>query len=118
MRSTKVYQGFEQFIDLALIVDSRTICSDLAENLVMKNGAATFFQHLTTKTAVDFCMRISSIIVWSKKLILRAYNRGHTKLRSVTHQFFPNFKHQMKSNENAVIFTFLTENSISQSLKP
>ena len=60
MRSQKAYQGFDQFIDLALIVDSRTICSSLAENLVMKNGAATFFKHLTTKFAVDYCKRISS----------------------------------------------------------
>jgi hypothetical protein len=36
----------------------------------------------------------------------------------LTHQFFPNFKHQMKSNKNTVIFTFLTENSIRKSLKP
>ncbi len=60
MRSQKAYQGFDQFVDLALIVNSRTICSRLAENLVMKNGAATFFKNLTTKSAVEYCKRISS----------------------------------------------------------
>ena len=67
MRSTKVYQGFEQFIDLALVVDSRTICSHLAENLVMKNGAATFFQHLTAKTAVDRVLNTATTGVFLNK---------------------------------------------------
>ena len=82
MRSTKVYQGFEQFIDLALIVDSRTICSDLAENLVMKNGAATFFQHLTAKTAVDFCKRISSGCKFARLTFGSTLGAFFTKLKS------------------------------------
>ena len=82
MRSTKVYQGFEQFIDLALVVDSRTICSHLAENLVMKNGAATFFQHLTAKTAVDFCKRISSGCKFARLTFGSTLGAFFTKLKS------------------------------------
>ena len=58
MRTMKVFMGFCEFIDLAVLVNSREICLDLARNLAMKKGTLWFYNILSTKAAVENCKKI------------------------------------------------------------
>ena len=53
-----MFEEFREFIDLAVLVNSRAICLDLARNLTIKKGSLCFYNILSTKSAVDNCRKI------------------------------------------------------------
>ena len=67
LRKEKVFNGLDQFIDLALVVRSRELCSTLARNLVMKRGSVLFYNNFNTKTFVEYCKRVVAGSIFTKK---------------------------------------------------
>jgi hypothetical protein len=81
MRTMKVFHGFREFIDLAIIVNSRTICSDLARHLSLKKGSLCFFNILSTKAAVDNCKKIVAGSAFTHGSCEKGFDQFFTKLK-------------------------------------
>jgi hypothetical protein len=58
LRKEKVFDGLDQFIDIASVVQSRELCSCIAKNLVTKKGSVFFYKNLNTKTFLDHCKKV------------------------------------------------------------
>ena len=92
MKFMKVFEGFREFIDLARIVNSREICSDLARNLAMKKNSLLFYNILSPKAAVDNCMKI---------VAGSAFTKGHCE--NLMGKFFKKLKDQSSGKPNSTV---------------
>jgi hypothetical protein len=92
LRKEKVFSGLDQFIDIALVVQSRELCSEIARNLVMKKGCVFFFKNLTTKTFLDHCKKVSAGSVFTGKPREDLLSKFVSNLQS---QAVPDVLHEM-----------------------
>ena len=81
LRKEKVFKGVDEFIDIASVVQSRDLCSEIARNLVLKNG---FFKNLSTKIFLDHCKRVSAGSVFMRKPCQELMSQFVSNLQSQT----------------------------------
>jgi len=92
LRIDKMFNGLDQFIDIASVVQSRELCSELSRNLVMKKGCVFFFKNLTTKTFLDHCKKVSAGSVFTGKPRVDLMSKFVSNLQS---QSVPDVLHEM-----------------------
>jgi ubiquitin C-terminal hydrolase len=98
LRKEKVFNGLGHFIDVASVVQSRELCSQIARNLVMKNGHVTFFKKLNTKIFLDNCKKVLAGSDFTKKPRQELMSEFVSKLQSsaisdVLHDMFKGCQH-------------------------
>ena len=84
LRKEKVFKGVEEFIDIASVVQSRDLCSEIARNLVLKNGSVYFFKNLSTKFFLEHCKRVSAGSVFMRKPCQELMSHFVSNLQSQT----------------------------------